>query len=146
MPPETSTVAAPATIATAAATPGGAMLSRRMTSAPDRTAWRTSPSVLASTSMRARWGAPALARATALAREPAAAMWLSLIRTCSPRELRWLRQPPQRTAYFSSARNPGVVLRVSTMRIPGPGLSADTASPSCSRGRSSPHRRWKPRR
>jgi hypothetical protein len=35
-------------------------------------------------------------------------------------EERWLKQPPQRTAYFSSARQPGVVLRVSTMRTPVP--------------------------
>ena len=47
-------------------------------------------------------------------------MWLSFMRTCSPRELLWLWQPPHRTAYFSSARYPGVVFRVSTTRTPVP--------------------------
>ena len=43
-------------------------------------------------------------------------MWLSLIRIASSRPKRWLKPPPQRTAYFSSARRPGVVLRVQQMR------------------------------
>src|SRR5580704_10676757 len=47
---------------------------------------------------------------------PATAMWLSLINTASSRPKRWLKPPPQRTAYFSSARSPGVVLRVQMMR------------------------------
>src|SRR5215472_14332256 len=47
---------------------------------------------------------------------PATAMWLSLIRMASSRPKRWLKPPPQRTAYFSSARKPGVVLRVQMMR------------------------------
>ena len=47
---------------------------------------------------------------------PATAMWLSLIRIASSRPKRWLKPPPQRTAYFSSARRPGVVLRVQQMR------------------------------
>ena len=34
---------------------------------------------------------------------PAAATWLSLISTASPRPMRWLTPPPQRTAYFSSS-------------------------------------------
>jgi hypothetical protein len=51
---------------------------------------------------------------------PQAATWLSLIRMASSRPKRWLTPPPQRTAYFSSARRPGVVLRVSTMRARGP--------------------------
>ena len=104
---------------TARADADGVMLSRRMTSAPARTAAVTSASVLASTSILARCVAPALASFTAFASEPAAAMWLSLIRTCSPSDERWLMQPPHRTAYFSSARKPGVVFRVSAMRTPG---------------------------
>ena len=47
---------------------------------------------------------------------PATAMWLSLMRMASSRPKRWLVPPPQRTAYFSKARRPGVVLRVSQMR------------------------------
>ncbi len=47
---------------------------------------------------------------------PAMAMWLSLIRIASSRPKRWLAPPPQRTAYFSTARRPGVVLRVQTTR------------------------------
>ena len=47
---------------------------------------------------------------------PATAMWLSLIRIASSSPKRWLKPPPQRTAYFSSARRPGVVLRVQQMR------------------------------
>ena len=34
--------------------------------------------------------------------------------------MRWLLPPPQRTAYFSSTRRPGVVLRVSTSCTPEP--------------------------
>ena len=34
--------------------------------------------------------------------------------------MRWFTPPPQRTAYFSSARRPGVVLRVSRTRAPVP--------------------------
>ena len=53
------------------------------------------------------------ARAPAPARmPPATAMWLSLISIASSRPKRWLMPPPQRTAYFCSARSPGVVLRV----------------------------------
>ena len=40
--------------------------------------------------------------------------------TASWRPIRWLVPPPQRTAHFSAARRPGVVLRVSRMtaRVP----------------------------
>src|SRR5262245_6526079 len=44
-------------------------------------------------------------------------MWLSLISMASSSPKRWLKPPPQRTAYFSSARSPGVVLRVQQMRV-----------------------------
>ena len=53
------------------------------------------------------------ASATAAGPPPTAARWLSLMRTPSPRPMRWLWPPPRRTAYFSSRRQPGVVLRVS---------------------------------
>ena len=66
----------------------------------------------------------ALARAQRLRPiPPQAATWLSLIRMASSRPKRWLTPPPQRTAYFSKARRPGVVLRVSTIlarRCPRP--------------------------
>ena len=54
-------------------------------------------------------------------------MWLSLIRTPSSRPKRWLTPPPMRTAYFSRARRPGVVLRVSDDAGPVPATAA-TAS------------------
>ena len=53
---------------------------------------------------------------------PATAMWLSLIRMASSRPKRWLKPPPQRTAYFSSARSPGVVLRVQQKRVRVPAM------------------------
>ncbi len=43
-------------------------------------------------------------------------MWLSLMITESSSPKRWFDPPPQRTAYFSSARSPGVVLRVQMIR------------------------------
>ena len=48
------------------------------------------------------------------------AMWLSLMSAASPSPIRWLRPPPHRTAYFSSWRSPGVVLRVSRTVHPVP--------------------------
>ena len=47
-------------------------------------------------------------------------MWLSLISAASDSDIRWLTPPPQRTAYFSRARSPGRVLRVSRMLAPEP--------------------------
>ena len=38
--------------------------------------------------------------------------------------MRWLRPPPAATAAFSSARSPGVVLRVSRMRAPVPATAS----------------------
>ena len=49
----------------------------------------------------------------ASATPPAAITWLSLTSAASDSDIRWLTPPPQRTAYFSRARRPGVVLRVS---------------------------------
>ena len=51
-------------------------------------------------------------------RRPAASLWLSLTIATSYRPMRLLVPPPARTAYFSSTRRPGVVLRVSsTVRL-----------------------------
>ena len=47
-----------------------------------------------------------------------------MIRTASYRPNRWFRPPPHRTAYFSSARQPGVVLRVSRIAAFVPSTSA----------------------
>src|SRR5512139_2151411 len=44
--------------------------------------------------------------------------------------MRWFPPPPTRTAYFSRARNPGVVLRVSTMVAPVPATSRTKAAVS----------------
>ena len=73
-------------------------------------------------------------RSSAAPTDPAAATWLSLISTASPRPSRWLTPPPQRTAYFSSSRRPGRVLRVSRMRAPVPS-TASTQAGSRSRRR-----------
>ena len=69
---------------------------------------------------RACPGRPARASATASA-TPSTVRWLSLNITHSERFPRWLAAPPARTAAFSSARSPGVVLRVSQTRIVGSG-------------------------
>ena len=47
-----------------------------------------------------------------------------MTRIPSSRPKRWLRPPPQRTAYFSSARSPGVVLRVSRISAPVPSIAS----------------------
>ncbi len=67
-----------------------------------------------------RPGAAARTAAIAAATPPAAATWLSLISAASPSPIRWFGPPPQRTAYFSSWRSPGVVLRVSRTAHPVP--------------------------
>ena len=73
-------------------------------------------------------------RANASATPPAATTWLSLTSAASDSDIRWLTPPPQRTAYFSSARRPGVVLRVSRTAAPG------------ARHRVDPRARWRWRR
>ena len=79
-------------------------------------------------------GAAARARSTAAAMPPAAAMWFSLIRIASYSPARWLTAPPAATAAFSSARSPGVVLRVSSTRArPCPPPRAPRAPPSSPR-------------
>ena len=51
-----------------------------------------------------------------------------MIRTASSRPKRWLRPPPHATACFSSARRPGVVLRVSSTAAPVPVDRVDVAA------------------
>ena len=63
---------------------------------------------------------PRARAATASPTPPASATWFSLIRIASWRPMRWLVPPPAATAAFSSARSPGVVLRVSRIRAPVP--------------------------
>ena len=46
----------------------------------------------------------------------------------SERLIRWLRPPPQRTAYFCRARQPGSVLRVSRTRAPVPSSASTQAA------------------
>ena len=75
---------------------------------------------------RPRAGGPAAsARAarTAAPTPPAIAAWFSLMRIASKRPKRWFVPPPAATAAFSSARRPGVVLRVSSTRAPVPSTS-----------------------
>ena len=74
-----------------------------------------------------RGNAPRTAR-NAAATPPAATTWLSLTIAASDSDIRWLTPPPHRTAYFSSARSPGVVLRVSRTAAPVPcsGVSPGT--------------------
>ena len=99
------------------------MLSSRICSAPAATASRTSSSVSASTSIGRPL--PAARRSSTAGRTPPAARrWLSLTRIPSSRPKRWFRPPPQRTAYFSSARRPGVVLRVSRISAPVPSTAS----------------------
>ena len=57
----------------------------------------------------------------------ARARWLSFSRIQSDRLPRWLAPPPARTAAFSRLRRPGVVLRVSQMRV-GPAAAATTTN------------------
>ena len=51
-------------------------------------------------------------------RRRSTARWLSLAITASDSEKRWLWPPPHAHGLRSSARSPGVVLRVSTTRAP----------------------------
>ena len=62
-------------------------------------------------------------RFIAVSMPPARRMWLSLMRIPSSRPKRWFVPPPVRTAYFSSARSVGVVLRVSRIVMRPPAAS-----------------------
>ena len=126
MPPEASVTARPATSVTASRIWSGVMLSSRITSAPASRASRTWARSVTSTSTFTRWPTAAFARRTASPTPPATATWLSLMSTASSRPKRWLEPPPTRTAYFSRARSPGVVLRVSATRAPVPATRATT--------------------
>ena len=59
---------------------------------------------------------------------PLQARWFSLSMAASSSPSLWFTPPPQRTAYFSSRRSPGVVLRVSASRTPVPASSATMAA------------------
>ena len=96
--------------------------------APARTASSTCSGRSHSTST-IRPGHRARARATAWAM-PMPARWLSFTSTPSERLPRWFVPPPARTAAFSRARRPGVVLRVSSTRVaPAPGPAPPSAQP-----------------
>src|SRR6266542_4067068 len=117
-PPEASSLVWPAS-ETASRSIQGSMLSRRIRSAPASWASRTSSRLSASTSTGSVVS-DERARSTAARMPPARRMWLSLIRTASYSPRRWFVPPPQRTAYFSRLRRPGVVLRVSRISTPVP--------------------------
>ena len=68
------------------------------------------------------------AASSAVRTPPRAATWLSFTKTASERLILWLEPPPQRTAYFSTARRPGNVLRVSLMTAPVPATASTAAA------------------
>ena len=76
---------------------------------------------------------------TASPTPPASAAWFSLIRIASYRPARWLVPPPAATAAFSSARSPGVVLRVSRIRAPVPSTACTQRAVSVA----TPDSRWR---
>src|SRR5713101_3444358 len=117
IPPDASVGARPATCFTAAASSRSPRLSSRSRSAPAASASSICSGVLTSASTRRRGEAAALARRTASPTPPAAAAWLSFTRIPSNSAPRWFPPPPARTAAFSSARIPGLVLRVSSRRV-----------------------------
>ncbi len=59
--------------------------------------------------------------------EPEADIWLSFISMPSERLKRWLQPPPIRTAYLSKILSPGIVFRVSVIRVFVP-FTASTAA------------------
>src|SRR5215218_5852519 len=123
MPPEASVRARRPQALTAAAMVSRSMLSSRSRSQPRSRASATWSRVSTSTS-RGSPGPAARAASTARRRVPAARMWLSLTSRASYRPMRWLAPPPQRTAYFSRKRRPGVVLRVSRITAPVPATAS----------------------
>ncbi len=110
----------------ATASSAGDMLSSSTRSAPAARASCTCATVSHSTSTGS-WGQVSRTAQKACATPPAAATWLSLTRAASDSDMRWLTPPPHRTAYFSSARSPGVVLRVSRTRVPVPARARASA-------------------
>src|SRR5690242_21830507 len=95
------------------------MLSHSRNRAPAVTASTASATVVTST-WTGTSGWAARTAAYALDSEPAASLWLSLIIATSYRPIRLFVPPPARTEYFSRARRPGVVLRVSRTVAPVP--------------------------
>src|SRR5829696_1847172 len=126
-PPEASVRARRRHSLTASAIAPSSMLSSSSRSQPRSRASATWSRVSNSTS-RGRPGPAALAASTARRRLPAARMWLSLTSRASYRPMRWLAPPPQRTAYFSRWRSPGVVLRVSRTTTPVPATASTKAA------------------
>src|SRR5215203_2640764 len=126
-PPEASVRARRRHSLTASAIAPSSMLSSSSRSQPRSRASATWSRVSTSTS-RGRPGPAALAASTARRRLPAARMWLSLTSRASYRPMRWLAPPPQRTAYFSRWRSPGVVLRVSRTTTPVPATASTKAA------------------
>src|SRR5659263_454784 len=114
-PPLASRPARPAATSTDRRSSARPMLSSRTRSAPAATASPTCSTVSHSTSTDSP-GNVARTAWKAARTPPAASTWLSLTSAASDSDIRWLTPPPQRTAYFSRARRPGVVLRVSRIR------------------------------
>mmetsp|Transcript_11618 Transcript_11618/g.35829 ORF Transcript_11618/g.35829 Transcript_11618/m.35829 type:complete len:246 (-) Transcript_11618:411-1148(-) len=115
MPPDASTNrCGNCFLSSAAATfkSAGAMLSSMTMSAPAPAASTPSAKSRASTSILAVNPAAVLAVSTAFAMEPRCQTWLSLSMTICDRSRRCVAAPPTSSAYFSTMRKPGVVLRV----------------------------------
>ena len=123
-PPEASRRARPAVSATASRSSFEASCCRAGSRRRRRRAPRATWSSVSHSTSIGSVGRGAHELAPRPATEPAARRWLSLTRTASSRPKRWLRPPPQATAYFSSARRPGVVLRVSRMAAPVPSIAS----------------------
>ena len=121
IPPEASTAARPSIMATPLTRSVGAKLSSSTTSAPPVRTSSIWSSRSTSTTMHAVCGIFRRSSRSARGRDapPAVrtARWLSLSITASESPKRWLCPPPHVTACFSSARRPGVVLRVSHTRV-----------------------------
>ena len=93
--------------ATASRSSAGGMLSSRTRSAP---AASTAVELVERVDLdldRQPGPARRVRRRRPRATPPAATTWLSLTSAASDSDIRWLTPPPQRTAYFSSARSPG---------------------------------------
>src|SRR5579872_740010 len=121
-PPDASTSTSdargwPETCRTASARSAGVKLSQSTTVAPASTASLTW-SIRSHSTSTMRPGQRSRAAFTAAAM-PVPPRWLSFTSTASERLPRWFVPPPARTAAFSSARRPGVVLRVSSTRVRG---------------------------
>ena len=131
--PLASTRARPPTSATPAASSARLKLSSMMVSTPAASTGPICSMLSTSTSKCVVCPSRALAsRSTAVSFDGSppvrTARWLSLASTASERPKRWLAPPPQRTAYRSSTRSPGVVLRVSVMRAPVPSTRATNSA------------------